>query len=287
MTSASASAPPVLDETATMRKAADENFPVASRVLPAAQRRYLEAIYGFARAVDDLGDLAPGDRSRQLEAFATALDDALAGRPAPPLLERAAAMAAATGADRSLLERLIQANRQDQVVQRYETYDELAAYCDLSANPVGRLVLAAFGVADRHAGELSDRICTGLQLVEHWQDVAEDRRAGRIYLPREDLDRFGVAETDLDAPAASPALRRLMAFEAGRARDLLVSGAPLVRLLGGRPGAAVAGFAGGGLAQLEAMAGARYDVLAVQVKASKGAVAARALLLLLGRRVPR
>ena len=267
---------PSLDEAATLRKAGAENFPVASRLLPPVARRHLGAIYGFARAVDDLGDLAPGDRLAQLDAFAAAFDDALAGRPAHPLLARAARTAHETGAPREAFFRLVEANRQDQLVTRYATYDALAAYCHLSADPVGRLVLAAFGVADETAGQLSDAVCTGLQLVEHWQDVAEDRRAGRVYLPGEDLDRFGVAEADLDAPSASPALRRLMAFEAARARRLLVDGAPLVGRLRGRAALAVAGFVGGGLAQLDAMAAAGYDVLGVTVKASKAAVAARA-----------
>lgn len=267
---------PGLDEGATMAKAGAENFPVASRILPARARRHLLAIYGFARGVDDLGDLAPGDRLAQLDGFVAAFDEALAGRPSHPLLTRAAQMARETGAPRELFLRLVQANRQDQVVRRYPTYEDLAAYCDLSANPVGRLVLAAFGVVDEAAGTLADLVCTGLQLVEHWQDVAEDRRAGRIYLPLEDLDRFGVSEADLDAASASPALRRLVAFEAGRARRLLLEGAPLVGRLGGRGRLAVAGFVGGGLAQLEAMEGAGYDVLAVQVKASKPAVLAKA-----------
>ena len=274
---------PGLDEAVTMAKAWAEDVPLATRLLPATARAHLLAVYGFARAVDDLGDLAPGDRGAKLDAFVAAFDDALAGRPAHPLLARAAEMARATGADRSLFLRLVEANRQDQVVARYPTYDDLAAYCDLSANPVGRLVLCAFGVDDPVAGELSDRICTGLQLVEHWQDVAEDRRAGRIYLPLEDLAGFQVAEGDLDAPTASAGLRRLLAFEGARARALLVGGIPLVRRLGGRAGLAVAGFVGGGLAQLDALAAARYDVLGVQVKATKAAVLAKAAAVAAGR----
>lgn len=275
----------VLDEAATMDKARVENFPVASRLLPGRVREHLLAIYGFARAVDDLGDLAEGDRLAGLDAFADELDRALAGGPAQPLLARVARTLEAIGADRSLLDRLVAANRQDQVVSRYARLEDLLAYCDLSANPVGRLVLACFGVHDEVAGRLSDQICSGLQLVEHWQDVAEDRRAGRIYLPEQDRVAFGVAEADLDARAASPALRRLMAFETSRARDLLVGGAPLVDLLGGRPAMAVAGFVGGGLAQLEAIEAAGYDVLAVQAKASKAAVAWRGLSVLSGQLV--
>jgi squalene synthase HpnC len=272
-----------LDETATMAKAGAENFPVALFLLPRRVRAHLLAVYGFARAVDDLGDLAEGDRLAKLDAFAHAFDEALRGASAHPLVSRAAEMARATGADRSLFARLVEANRKDQVQHRYESFDELLGYCELSANPVGRLVLAAFGVHDERAKTLSDRICTGLQLVEHWQDVAEDRRAGRVYLPAEDLRCFGVTEADLDASVASPALRRLIAFEAGRARDLLLAGAPLIGRVPGRARVAVAGFVGGGLAQIEAMELARYDVLGTTVKASKVAVAARALALLVDR----
>lgn len=277
----------VLDEAATMAKAGAENFPVALRLLPATVRDHLLAVYGFARAVDDIGDLADGDRAAQLDAFAASFDEALAGRSAHVLLTRAAAMARATGADRVHFDRLVEANRRDQVQHRYETFEELVGYCALSANPVGRLVLAAFGVRDEAAGVLSDRVCTGLQLVEHWQDVAEDRRAGRVYLPAEDLRRFGVADADLDAPSASPALRRLLAFEAGRARELLLAGAPLAGRLAGRTRLAIAGFIGGGLAQLDALEVAEYDVLAVEVKATKAAVLKAALGVASGRRLRR
>ena len=116
---------------------------------------------------------------------------------------------------------LIRANRQDQVVSRYPAFSDLAGYCQLSANPVGRIVLHVFGAATPERMILSDRVCTALQLAEHWQDVAEDFRAGRIYLPAEDMERFGVAESDLAAASAGPQLRALMAFEVERARRLL------------------------------------------------------------------
>ena len=121
---------------------------------------------------------------------------------------------------------LIQANRQDQVVTRYQTFDELLAYCRLSANPVGRIVLCVFGAATPPRERLSDLVCTALQLAEHWQDVAEDLRAGRVYLPGEDLARHGVTEADLAAPSASPQVRALIEFEVRRAAGLLDEGAP-------------------------------------------------------------
>jgi phytoene/squalene synthetase len=157
---------------------------------------------------------------------------------------------------------LIQANRQDQTTTSYPTFDELVAYCRLSANPVGRIVLGIFDQDDARQVEWSDAICTGLQLAEHWGDVAEDAAAGRVYLPQEDLDRFEVDPKELLAGApARPALRALMAFEADRARRYLNLGTPLVSSLQGWARVAISGFAGGGFAALDALAGADFDPL--------------------------
>lgn len=150
------------------------------------------------------------------------------------------------------------------------SYGQLRDYCTLSADPIGRIVLALFGVCDPVAIELSDRVCTALQLIEHWQDIAEDRRAGRVYLPQEDLAAYGVAETELDAlPSegmSSPALRALMAFETTRAAKLLDSGAPLIGLLRGWARLAVAGYVAGGRAAVDALnrsiSGRAADILA-------------------------
>ena len=156
---------------------------------------------------------------------------------------------------------LIQANRQDQLVTRYPTFDDLQGYCRLSANPVGRIVLYVFGAFSPARAALSDQVCTALQLAEHWQDVGEDFRAGRIYLPGEDMTRYGCAESDLSAPRSSPALRALVGFETQRARALLDAGAPLVGTLRGFARAAVAGYVAGGRAALAAIAAADHDVL--------------------------
>ena len=147
---------------------------------------------------------------------------------------------------------LIQANRQDQRVTRYPAYPDLERYCELSANPVGQIVLYIFGAATPERIALSDNICTALQLVEHWQDVAEDLGNGRIYLPGEDLERFGCTEADLAAPAVGPAVRQLMIFETDRATRLLDQGAPLVGTLRGAARLAVAGYLAGGRAALAA-----------------------------------
>src|SRR5215470_17670204 len=202
-----------------------ENFPVALRVLPRRLRVDLAAVYDVARVVDDLGDDAPGDRVAQLEAFAADLATIWeGGTPRAAVLRQLAGTVRDRDLPREPFDRLIQANIMDQRVSRYATLDDLVGYCRLSADPVGRIVLGVFGASTPRRVAWSDRICTALQLVEHWQDIAEDRRAGRIYVPQEDLRRFGVAETDLDGPRSTPAVRELVAFEADRARRMLLEG---------------------------------------------------------------
>jgi squalene synthase HpnC len=168
---------------------------------------------------------------------------------------------------------LISANRQDQIVTRYQTFAELLDYCRLSANPVGRIVLYVFGAYSRPRADLSDQVCTALQLAEHWQDVAEDYRAGRVYLPARDLASYGVTEADLAAGTASPRLRELMAFETGRARLMLDDGAALVGTLRGTARLAVAGYVAGGRAALASITAHGYDVLATAAVPRKRKVA--------------
>jgi squalene synthase HpnC len=163
--------------------------------------------------------------------------------------------------------KLIEANRRDQLVRRYETYDELLGYCALSAASVGEIVLRIFELATPERIALSDKVCNALQLVEHWQDVGEDYAADRIYLPAEDRRRFGVADAELAAPHAGPRLRALIDFEVARTRGLLAEGAPLVRTLRGRWAVAVAAFVAGGRAALGAIERADHDVLGTPVQA--------------------
>jgi squalene synthase HpnC len=244
-----------------LTKAARESFPVALTVLPPAARRRLEAIYGFARLVDDAGDLYAGDRRALLDWIEADLDRAYDGRAEHPLLQRVSALVRELDLPRGPFLRLIEANRNDQEVSRYPVWEDLAAYCDLSANPVGELVLHVFGAATPERIRWSDAVCTGLQLAEHWQDVGEDYARGRIYLPQEDLARFGVDEADVAAERPSPELRRLLAFELERARGLLAEGLPLVRSLSGRPRLAIAAYVGGGRAALDAVERSGFDVL--------------------------
>jgi squalene synthase HpnC len=276
--------PVEFDTAVVMAQAGAENFPVATRLLPGRIRDQLLAVYGYARFVDDVGDRLPGDRLAGLAWVECELDRALAGTATHPIFVRVGQVAQALGADRQPFVDLIEANRQDQVVTSYPTYAALEAYCALSANPVGRLVLAIFGQRDARADELSEQVCTALQLVEHLQDVAEDFAAGRLYLPQEDLSHFGLDESTIVAGLATPAFRRLMAFEAARARRLLVSGRALVALLKGWGRVVVAGFVGGGLAQLDAIERHGFDVLSGPVKASKTHVANRSFSVWAGAR---
>lgn len=251
------------DRQAILDKSGAENFPVASRLLPKRHRAHLMAVYGFARLVDDIGDEAPpDDRLPLLDAVAADVHRIYSGdTPHLPIIATLAGTVRATGIPRKPLLDLIEANRQDQVVTRYATYDDLLGYCALSANPVGLIVLHLFGYATPHRITLSDRVCTALQLAEHWQDVAEDLGNGRVYLPREDLEAYGCTEADLAAARANERVRALMAFETDRAARLLDLGAPIVGTLRGFARVAVAGYVAGGRAALAAIRKADHDVL--------------------------
>ena len=247
-----------------MARAASENFPVASRLLPRAEREHLLAVYGFARLVDELGDdleAATAERVEALDWVTRELDAALAGDAEHPLMVRLGDTIRACGLQREPFARLIEANRLDQRKERYATWEELRGYCALSADPVGEIVLGIFGHREPELIERSDCICTALQLAEHCQDVAEDLARGRVYLPLEDLARFGCPEADLALAHASEPLRAVLAFQVERGRGLLREGLPLLARLRGRPRLAVAAFASGGRAAFDAIARASYDVL--------------------------
>jgi squalene synthase HpnC len=270
---------------AVMAQAPSENFPVASRLVGAKRRRHLLAIYGFARLVDDAGDEASGDRMALLDAIEGDLDRVFANAaPEHPVLQTLAGSVRALDIPDGPFRRLIEANRRDQVLERYPSFDVLLDYCQLSAAPVGELVLHVFDSATPDRIRLSDRICAALQITEHLQDVAEDRARGRVYLPAEDLERFGAADADLLAGAPSRAFAELMAFEVRRARALLAEGAPLIRGLSPRGAVAVAGFVAGGRAALDAIAAAGYDVLGRRPRPTRAAFAAAFVRTLRGRR---
>ena len=249
------------DIDAIMARAGGENFPVALRVLPRRLRRRLGAIYGYARLVDNLGDEYPGDRTAALDWLEKQIDDLYAGSPRHPVFRRLEATVRAFDIPRTPFDRLLAANRLDQTKSSYADWDELLAYCELSANPVGHLVLAVFEASTPDRRAASDAVCSGLQVLEHLQDVAEDAAAGRVYLPADDMERFGCTPADLAAATAGEPLRELVAFESGRAREMLETGRGLVASLRGYARLAIAGFVAGGLAGLDAIEAAGFEVL--------------------------
>jgi hydroxysqualene synthase len=210
-----------------------ENFPVGLFV-PKEKRPYVHALYAFARAADDFADEPryEGMRQEKLAEWETRLHAAYEGRPEGPIFVALAETVRRLDIPRELLLDLLSAFRQDTVKSRYDTWDELLDYCRRSANPVGRLVLLVFGYQDPSLLPLSDAICTGLQLANHWQDVAVDLPKDRIYIPRELLKRHGVGEWDLNAGRVEGGFRALMGELLARTRDLFAAGRPLCDRVG-------------------------------------------------------
>jgi squalene synthase HpnC len=245
-------------------QAASENFAVASRLLPQATRRHLLALYGFARLADEIGDEVTQDQLALLDWLDDELERAASGNATHALLRRLTPTISECKLPLEPFHDLIEANRQDQIVHQYESFEDLVSYCNLSAAPVGRLVLGVLGETDTERLSLSDDVCIGLQLVEHIQDVKEDLDKGRIYLPQADLRIFGCGPAEMDAAHTGPELRMVLRLEAGRARRLLTSVAPLGRLLPLRFRFPVCGFAAGGMAALDEIERVNYDVLGLR-----------------------
>lgn len=241
-----------------------ENFPVASFLLPRRLVPAVEAIYAFARSADDLadeGDAAPEDRLAALGAYERELDViAAGGTPEDPMFARLAAVVADYRLPVQPMRDLLSAFRQDVVTHRYPDYPALLDYCNRSANPVGKLMLSLYEADDALNVRDSDAICTALQLINFWQDVAIDLAKGRIYLPQEDLARHGVSERALQAGSLDGGWRPLMRFEVERARALMLSGAPLARRLPGRIGWELRMMIQGGMRILDGIEAADYDV---------------------------
>ena len=224
-----------------------ENFPVASLLLPRRLRDPVAAIYAFAREADDLadeGEWPPAARLAALDAFATGVDAAAAGRPVArgddPYEPVWVALAETLRRHRlpvQLFHDLLDAFRQDVVQTRYANFGELMDYCRRSANPVGRLMLHLHGNTGERLLAWSDAVCSALQLINFLQDIGQDAcENGRIYLPQDEMKRFGVPECDILQRRTSPALAALLRFQVGRAQRLLHAGSPLGRALGGRFG---------------------------------------------------
>jgi|SRR5581483_3611551 len=263
-----------MDPADVAARARTENFPIASLLFPRALRPHLRAIYGFARLVDILGDEAEGDRLALLDELEGEVEACYAGKPQWPVMQQLQPTIREFDLPREPFLRLIEANRMDQRVSSYETWADVKHYCVHSADPVGRLVLGLLRLAgDEQLVAASDDVCTGLQLVNFLQDVPRDLALGRIYMPAEDRRRFDV--TVLDRP--NEQLTRLLRFEAERARELLASGRELRERIGGRVGRAVGLFARGGLAALEALESAGWDIFTGRPRPSRLRLAREAL----------
>lgn len=245
-----------------------ENFPVASLLLPARLRPPVEAIYAFARSADDIADEGNADADARLvalDAYRHALDRIAADEPIAdpelaPVFEPLARAIRAYDLSLAPLHDLLAAFRQDVVQARYADFAELMDYCRRSANPVGRLLLHLYNVGKADDLRRSDAICSALQLINFWQDVAIDHAKGRIYLPQDDLAAYGVSEEQIAAQRADAAWRALMLFQVQRARAMMLDGAPLAHRLPGRIGWELRLIVHGGLRILERIEAVDYDV---------------------------
>ncbi len=229
-----------------------ENFPVASLLLPRTIRAPVAVIYGFARTADDLadeGDLPAEERLARLKAFGRGLDAALAHTPVPdPVLTATADIIRRYGLPAGLFHDLLTAFRMDVTKHRYADFAEVMAYCRCSANPVGRLILHLSGEDSPENLISSDAVCSALQLVNFLQDMTQDyRENGRIYLPQDEMERFGVEESHLRDRRSDEAMGRLFQYQLRRARHLMMSGAPLGSRLRGRLGLEIRTIIAGGL----------------------------------------
>ena len=241
-----------------------ENFPVASILMPKRLRKPVAAIYHFARAADDIadeGDLPDAQRLQQLSEFTKELDHiARSESPATPLFQNLAATIREHALPMQPHYDLLDAFSQDVVKKRYANYAELTDYCRRSANPVGCLMLHLYGEATPVNLSFSDAICTSLQLINFWQDVAKDWAIERIYLPLDEMAHYGVTENQIAQQICNENWRQLMRFQVKRARSLMLQGAPLGNILTGRIGLEMRMIIAGGLRILDKIEAVDYDI---------------------------
>jgi len=241
-----------------------ENFPVASILLPKRLRRSVEIIYRFARQADDFadeGDISNKERLEKLDNFHTELNCIAANEaPQTPLFHDVEAIVAQHQLPLQLFHDLLDAFSQDVTKKRYANFDEVLDYCRRSANPVGRLLLHLYEEATPQNISYSDAICTSLQIINFWQDVKKDYAIGRIYLPQDEMARFGVAEEHIAEERVDAAWRGLMRFQVQRARVMMLQGAPLGSILTGRIGLEMRMIIAGGLRILDKLESAQYDM---------------------------
>ena len=247
-----------------------ENFPIGTWLLPAHVRSHFYAIYAFCRGVDDLGDEAAGDRDALLEEWEEQLRSCYSEGPlSNPYFPAIRETIRRFDIPLEPFTKLVEANRMDQKITRHATFDDLLHYCAHSANPVGRIVLCLFGIKDEERGQMSDCTCTALQLANFWQDVRRDFEKGRIYIPEEDMRRFGVSESDVARPSATDGFKELIRFEVERTRGLFEKGYGLLQKTPARLRVDLALFTMGGLNVLRAIEGQGFDVLTRRPKLSK------------------
>ena len=241
-----------------------ENFPVASILMPKRLRKPVAAIYHFARAADDIadeGDLPDEERLRQLDGFRAELARIAANEtPLTPLFHNLTTEIRQHTLPMQPFHDLLDAFSQDVAKKRYANFDELLDYCRRSANPVGTLLLHLYEEATPVNIAYSDAICTSLQLINFWQDVAKDWAIGRVYLPLDELAQYGVSETQIARGNADDAWRKLMQFQVGRARAMMLSGAPLGSILTGRIGLEMRMINAGGLRILDKLENTQFDM---------------------------
>jgi squalene synthase HpnC len=250
-----------------------ENFHVASWFLPKALRPHFHALYAYCRIADDLGDEVgdPAQSLALLDLWGRELDACYAGRVRHPVFVALQETIRACSIPQEPFDDLLTAFRQDQTVTRYSSIEDVLAYCRYSANPVGRLVLYASGEADEERFRLSDATCSALQLANFWQDVGRDYAKGRIYLPQEDLRRWGVSEQTIAAGVATPEFRALLRHEVEVTRQLFADGLPLIGRVGRDLALDLDLFSRGGLEILRSIERQGYDVLGARPRLTRGA----------------
>ena len=243
-----------------------ENFPVGSFLVPKRLRKHFYSIYAFARTADDFADEdyeqgpSAAERIARLEEWGRMLRQAFSGQASHPVFVALRETQARFDLPSQLFEDLLSAFVQDVTRTRYESFDQLLDYCDRSARPVGRLILLLFDYRDEELHKMSDSICAALQLTNHWQDVGIDIKKDRVYLPLEDLAKFGVEPEELNRGRADERFRKLMKYEVERARELFISGKPLCTEVGGRLGVELRAVWLGGWRILHRIEENRYDV---------------------------
>ncbi|MDR3622109.1 MAG: squalene synthase HpnC [Paludisphaera borealis] len=262
-----------LDYCARLTATHYENFSVVTWLTPREHRPAFQSVYAFCRWSDDLGDEI-GDPARSLELLDWWRDELRAmydGRAKHPVMIALRETVEQYGIPPEPFHALIDAFIQDQTVTDYQSYDQLRDYCTRSADPVGRLVLYIAGAFDDDNARLSDATCTALQLANFWQDVARDLAIGRIYLPREDRERFGYGDDDLRALRFTPAFADLLKFEIERTRGLFEIGRALIPRIPSELAVDIDLFSRGGLAILRRIEECGYDVLSARPSLSKAA----------------